>query len=172
MLRLLSRRKLSTTPSSTSASADVGRVVGTLPICTNASAVDGTPPICTDANVVDGIPPICTDTSVVDGTPPICTDAGVAEGGSVEVSTRPAPLLPAAAASARALSTCLAGSRATVLEVRCGHADACRLRALGLCEGAAVSVVNARDCTLLEVRGSRLAVSSAIAAGIMVMPIL
>lgn len=75
------------------------------------------------------------------------------------------------AANACALSTCIAGSRATILEVRCAHADACRLRALGLCEGAAVSVVNSRDCTLLEVRGARLAVSSAIAAGIMVMPI-
>lgn len=80
-----------------------------------------------------------------------------------------APSTPAT--SACALSTCIAGSRATVLEVRCAHADACRLRALGLCEGAAVSVVNSRDCTLLEVRGARLAVSSAIAAGIMVMPI-
>ena len=80
---------------------------------------------------------------------------------------------PASAASTAAcpLSACVAGSRATVLEVRCGDMDACRLRALGLCEGASVSVVRSRDCTLLEVRGARLAVGSAIAAGIVVLPV-
>ena len=74
-------------------------------------------------------------------------------------------------AGACALSACLAGSRATVLAMGCGGSDACRLRALGLCEGASVSVVRSRDCTLLEVRGSRLALSSAIAAGITVLPV-
>ena len=39
------------------------------------------------------------------------------------------------------------------------------------CEGASVSVVRSRDCTLLEVRGARLAVGSSIAAGIMVLPV-
>lgn len=81
----------------------------------------------------------------------------------------------AAAAPARVacpLSSCAPGSRATILEVRCGDAEACRLRALGLCEGASVSVVRSRDCTLLEVHGSRLAVGSSIAAGIMVLPAL
>ncbi|HEU4630217.1 MAG TPA: FeoA family protein [Gemmatimonadaceae bacterium] len=76
-----------------------------------------------------------------------------------------------AARRACALSACLAGSRATVLEVGCGDAEACRLRALGLCEGASVDVVRARGCTLLEVRGARLAVGSAIAAGITVLPV-
>ena len=70
-----------------------------------------------------------------------------------------------------ALSACAAGSRATVLDVGCGENEACRLRALGLCEGASVSVVRSRDCTLLEVRGSRLALSSAIASGITVLPV-
>jgi Fe2+ transport system protein FeoA len=70
-----------------------------------------------------------------------------------------------------ALSACMAGSRATVLSVGCGDAEACRLRALGLCEGASVDVVRARGCTLLEVRGARLAVGSAIAAGITVLPV-
>lgn len=70
-----------------------------------------------------------------------------------------------------ALSACLAGERATVLEVRCGDLEACRLRTLGLCEGAAVNVVRARDCTLLEVRGSRLAVSHALASDITVLPV-
>jgi Fe2+ transport system protein FeoA len=74
-------------------------------------------------------------------------------------------------ATACALSTCLAGARATVLEMRCGEHEACRLRALGLCEGASVSVVRSRDCTLLEVRGSRLALSPTIASGITVLPV-
>ena len=78
---------------------------------------------------------------------------------------------PTAGPVACPLSACVAGSRATVLEVRCGDMDACRLRALGLCEGASVSVVRSRDCTLLEVRGARLAVGSAIAAGIVVLPL-
>lgn len=70
-----------------------------------------------------------------------------------------------------ALSACLAGERATVLEVRCGDLEACRLRTLGLCEGAAVNVVRSRDCTLLEVRGSRLAVSHVLASDITVLPV-
>lgn len=77
----------------------------------------------------------------------------------------------AAPRAACALSACLAGERATVLEVRCGDQEACRLRTLGLCEGAAVNVVRARDCTLLEVRGSRLAVSHALASDITVLPV-
>ena len=86
--------------------------------------------------------------------------------------TTPADAASAAIPAACPLSACVAGSRATVLEVRCGDVEACRLRALGLCEGASVSVVRSRDCTLLEVRGARLAVGSAIAAGIVVLPIL
>ena len=70
-----------------------------------------------------------------------------------------------------ALSNCLAGATATVVSVGCGDAEACRLRALGLCEGASVSVVGSRDCTLLDVRGSRLAVGQALAARITVLPV-
>ena len=69
------------------------------------------------------------------------------------------------------LASCATGSRATVLSMRCGDAEACRLRALGLCEGASVSVVEARNCMLLDVRGARLAVGSAITAGITVLPL-
>ena len=69
------------------------------------------------------------------------------------------------------LAACATGSRATVLSMRCGDAEACRLRALGLCEGANVSVVEARNCMLLDVRGARLAVGSAITAGITVLPL-
>ncbi len=79
---------------------------------------------------------------------------------------------PARAGGACALTACVAGSRATVLAVRCGDSEACRLRALGLCEGASVNVVRSRDCTLLEVRGARLALSSAIASDITVLPVL
>jgi Fe2+ transport system protein FeoA len=69
------------------------------------------------------------------------------------------------------LAACAPGARATVLEVRCGEAEACRLRALGLCEGASVSVLDTpRHCTLLNVRGSRLALGSAISAAITVLP--
>jgi len=74
-------------------------------------------------------------------------------------------------AGACPLAACASGSRATVLAVRCGDAEACRLRALGLCEGASVSVVDARTCMLLEVRGARLALGSAITAGITVLPL-
>ena len=69
------------------------------------------------------------------------------------------------------LAACASGSRATVLAVRCGDAEACRLRALGLCEGASVSVVDARNCMLLDVRGARLALGRAITAGITVLPL-
>jgi Fe2+ transport system protein FeoA len=37
---------------------------------------------------------------------------------------------------------------------------------MGLCEGSDVKVVRSSDHTLIEVRGSRLAVGSAIASGI------
>jgi Fe2+ transport system protein FeoA len=58
------------------------------------------------------------------------------------------------------------------VEVHCGEAEACRLRALGLCEGASVSVLEApRHCTLLDVRGSRLALGSALSAAITVLPL-
>ena len=69
------------------------------------------------------------------------------------------------------LASCATGSRATVLSLGCGDADACRLRALGLCEGASVSVVDARNCMLREVRGTRLALGAAITAGITVQPL-
>jgi Fe2+ transport system protein FeoA len=69
-----------------------------------------------------------------------------------------------------ALAHCRAGVRATVLTMACGEAEACRLRALGLCEGASVSVVDRRHCMLLEVRGARLALGSALTAGITVLP--
>ena len=84
------------------------------------------------------------------------------------------PIVPAepARVGSCTLAACAAGARATVLEVRCGEAEACRLRALGLCEGASVSVLDTpRHCTLLNVRGSRLALGSALSAAITVLPL-
>ncbi|CAA9343231.1 MAG: hypothetical protein AVDCRST_MAG11-3074 [uncultured Gemmatimonadaceae bacterium] len=86
----------------------------------------------------------------------------------------PAPPTVAADAAVGSctLAACAAGARATVLAVHCGEAEACRLRALGLCEGASVSVLDTpRHCTLLNVRGSRLALGSAISAAITVLPV-
>lgn len=57
------------------------------------------------------------------------------------------------------------------MEVHCGDQDACRLRALGLCEGAQVNVVDARNALLLEVRGTRIALGRALGAGITVCPL-
>ena len=69
-----------------------------------------------------------------------------------------------------ALAACAAGSTATVVSVACGEDEACRLRALGLCEGASISVVDARQ-SMFDVRGTRLALGRAITAGITVRPV-
>jgi Fe2+ transport system protein FeoA len=68
------------------------------------------------------------------------------------------------------LGDCQAGASATVVSLGCGENEACRLRELGLMEGASVNIVDARHCMLLDVRGSRLALSPAITAGITVLP--
>lgn len=67
-----------------------------------------------------------------------------------------------------ALASCRPGSRATVVDIGCATDEACRLRALGLCEGTDVSVIASRHAMLLDVRGTRLALSSALTAGITV----
>jgi len=95
-------------------------------------------------------------------------------------SAKPSKALPVVAPVAAAmgpvascqLDACAVGRRATVLDVGCGEAEACRLRALGLCEGASVWVLDApRHCTLIDVRGSRLALGSALSAAITVLPL-
>lgn len=58
----------------------------------------------------------------------------------------------------------------TVVDIECSGDEACRLRALGFCEGTSVKVIDARDAMLLEVRGTRLALGSALTAGITVRP--
>ena len=69
------------------------------------------------------------------------------------------------------LASCGAGARATVLEMRCDDVQACRLRALGVCEGACVSVLDARHAMVLDVRGTRIALGKALTAGITVRPL-
>ena len=69
------------------------------------------------------------------------------------------------------LAACAAGARATVLEMRCDDVQACRLRALGVCEGACVSVLDARHAMVLDVRGTRIALGRALTAGITVRPL-
>ena len=90
------------------------------------------------------------------------------------VIDEPARAAESPAAGARRsclLAACSAGSRATVLEMRCGENEACRLRALGLCEGASVGVVDTRHAMLLDVRGTRIALGHALTAGITVRPL-
>lgn len=79
--------------------------------------------------------------------------------------------MAAARPDACALASCATGARATVLSLVCGDQDACRLRALGFCEGAQVDVVDARHAMLLDVRGTRIALGRALTAGITVQPI-
>jgi Fe2+ transport system protein FeoA len=68
------------------------------------------------------------------------------------------------------LGECRAGASATVVTLGCGEHEACKLRALGLTEGSRVNIVDSRHCMLLDVRGSRLALSQAITADITVLP--
>ena len=69
------------------------------------------------------------------------------------------------------LAACRNGHRAVVVSVDCPAAEACRLRALGVYEGANVAVVDSRNGLLLQVRGSRLAIGAAVAAAITVIPL-
>ena len=69
------------------------------------------------------------------------------------------------------LAACRNGHRAVVVSVGCPAAEACRLRALGVYEGANVAVVDSRNGLLLQVRGSRLAIGAAVAAAITVIPL-
>jgi Fe2+ transport system protein FeoA len=64
-----------------------------------------------------------------------------------------------------------AGARARVVCVGCPFADAQRLRALGVYEGANVGVVAHRGGLLLDVRGSRLALDVAVATAITALPL-
>jgi Fe2+ transport system protein FeoA len=86
-------------------------------------------------------------------------------------SGRVAGMVLAACKGICTLATCGTGSEAMVLQMRCASPDACRLRSLGVFEGALVSVVDARNGRLLAVRGSRLAVDEGTAHAILVRPV-
>ena len=90
---------------------------------------------------------------------------------TVVSTTDAAVAAPAARPASCPLAACATGARATVLELCCGHAEACRLRALGFSEGTQVDVVDARHAMLLDVRGTRIALGRALTAGITVQPI-
>lgn len=64
-----------------------------------------------------------------------------------------------------------AGTESTVVAITCGEPDARRLRSMGVYEGATISVVGKKNCLLVDVRGTRLALCSGLALGIKVQPI-
>ncbi len=55
-----------------------------------------------------------------------------------------------------------------MVDIGCAPDEACRLRALGVCEGAKINVIDARHCMVLDVRGTRLALGNALTCGITV----
>ena len=80
--------------------------------------------------------------------------------------------IPASARCAACpLAHCARGSRAAVLRMDCDGGEACRLRNLGLYEGASVRVVDMQDGLILEVRGARVALGAALASSITVLPL-
>jgi Fe2+ transport system protein FeoA len=78
---------------------------------------------------------------------------------------------PASRCTSCPLAHCARGSRAAVLRMDCEGGEACRLRHLGVYEGACVRVLDSQDGLLLEVRGSRLALGAALASAITVLPL-
>ena len=66
------------------------------------------------------------------------------------------------------LSSCPIGCHARVVDVSGTMADACQLRAMGMCEGADVHVIDSQDVMLLDVRGTRLALGAMITEAITV----
>ena len=75
---------------------------------------------------------------------------------------------PATCPGICALTACTVGAPALVLRMECPVADACRLRALGVYEGARLVVLDRRNGYLLDVRGARLAVDRRTAEAIVV----
>lgn len=89
-------------------------------------------------------------------------------------STRPGRVAGSVLAACQGICTlaaCVSGSDAMVLQMRCASPDACRLRSLGVFEGALVSIVDDRNGRLLDVRGSRLAMDEHTAHSILVRPV-
>jgi len=78
---------------------------------------------------------------------------------------------PAGCQTECALSSCAVGGSAIIVRVSCAHHDACRLRSLGVFEGARVRVVDTRHGLIIDVRGSRLALGATLARLISVLPL-
>ncbi|HEX5726787.1 MAG TPA: FeoA family protein [Longimicrobiaceae bacterium] len=78
---------------------------------------------------------------------------------------------PAARCAECPLAACANGCQAAVLRMDCPHPEAHRLRGMGLFEGACVRVIDSRNGMLLEVKGSKLALGSALASAITVLPL-
>ncbi len=70
-----------------------------------------------------------------------------------------------------ALASLPVGVRAVIVRIACPHDDIGRLRVLGVFEGAPVTVVDRRSGVLLDVRGSRLALATSLAAAILAVPV-
>lgn len=68
------------------------------------------------------------------------------------------------------LASCPIGFCALIVGFACPVPEARRLRALGVFEGARVNIVDTRSGVLLDVRGSRLALDTAVARAILVRP--
>ena len=81
------------------------------------------------------------------------------------------PDVPVPAAAIRALADCSIGRNAVIVDVGGSTGDACRLRALGVFEGAEVRVVRTRPGLLIEVRGTRLVLGRELAAAVDVRPL-
>jgi Fe2+ transport system protein FeoA len=79
--------------------------------------------------------------------------------------------IPADCPTTCPLLHCRSGHHAVVVRVECASADACRLRSLGVYEGARVDILDSRNGLLLHVRGSRIALGAAVAASIAVIPL-
>lgn len=94
----------------------------------------------------------------------------VAQPGS-GIEAEPTPCAADCAVASCQLLECARGHRAVVVRVDCDSSDACRLRALGVYEGARVDVVDSRNGLLLQVRGSRIALAASVAAAIAVIPV-
>ena len=79
--------------------------------------------------------------------------------------------IPVPVAATRALADCAIGRNAVIVDVSASAGDACRLRALGVFEGAEVRVVGTRPGLLIEVRGTRLVLGTELAATVGVRPL-
>ena len=79
--------------------------------------------------------------------------------------------VPVPVAAIRALADCAVGRSAVIVDVAASAGDACRLRALGVFEGAEVRVMGTRPGLLIEVRGTRLVLGTELAAAVDVRPL-